>query len=111
MRITSVLRNLSLAAVLVSATVPAFAKPVTSSLAISRNAHIGQAQLKSGAYNVKIDGNHLTLLNANKVVAECDGRWEDRDAKAEYTSVVSDANGNILELRFSGKKSVFVLAQ
>lgn len=111
MRITSVLRNLGLAAVLVSATVPAFAKPVTSSLAISRSAHIGQAQLKSGDYKVKIDGNHLTLMSLNKVVAEADGRWEDRDAKAEYTSVVSDASGNIMELRFSGKKSVFVLAQ
>ena len=111
MRINSVLRNLALAAVLVSATVPVFAKPVTSSLAISRSAHIGQAQLKSGDYNVKIDGNHLTLMSSNKVVAEADGRWEDRDSKAEYTSVVSDASGNIMELRFSGKKSAFVLAQ
>jgi hypothetical protein len=111
MRISSVLRNLGLAAVLVTATVPAFAKPVTTTLAISRSAHVGQAQLKSGDYHVKIDGNHLTILDGKTVVAETDGRWEDRDFKAEYTSVVSDTNGNILELRFGGKKSVFVLAQ
>jgi hypothetical protein len=111
MHISSVLRNFGLAAVLITAIVPAFAKPVTTTLAISRSAHVGQAQLKSGDYHVKIDGNHLTILTANKVVAEADGRWEDRDSKAEYTSVVSDSTGNILELRFGGKKSVFVLAQ
>jgi hypothetical protein len=111
MHITSVLRNLALAAALVALTVPAFAKPVTTTLAISRNAHVGQAQLKSGDYHVKIDGNHLTIFDGNKVVAESEGRWEDRDSKAAYSSVVSDTTGSILELRFEGKKSVFVLAQ
>ncbi len=45
------------------------------------------------------------------MIAEAEGRWEDRDAKSEYNGVVSNADGKVIELRFQGKKNVFVLPQ
>ena len=90
--------------------VPAFAKPMSKSLPLNHAVHVGKYDVKAGDYNVLIDGNHLTMKKNNKVVAEADGRWEDRNAKSEYTEVLSNNEGKVLELRFAGNKSAFVLA-
>ena len=108
MKKQSLLANLVLAGALAVA-VPAFAKPMSTTLPITHNVKVGQTQIKSGDYRFVIDGNHLSILNGKKLVAESDGRWEDRDTKAQYNAVVSNADGKVIELRFEGKKSVFVL--
>jgi hypothetical protein len=58
-----------------------------------------------------IDDNHLTLLNGKKVIAESAGRWEERNEKSNYTSIVSNSDGRVVELRFEGKTQVFVLSE
>ncbi len=98
-----------LAAVAIS--VPAFAKPVSKNIPINHNVQIGKSDVKAGEYRFLIDGNHLTIQNGKKVVAEADGRWEDRDKKSDYTEILSNSEGKVLELRFAGQKSAFVLAQ
>ena len=110
MKKQSLLANLVLAGALAVA-VPVFAKPMSANLPITHNVKIGQTEVKAGDYRFLIDGNHLTILNGKKTVAEAEGRWEDRDAKAQYNSVVSNGDGKVVELRFEGKKSVFVLPQ
>lgn len=107
---SNLLRGLALASALV-VSVGTFAKPVAKSLPIGHKVKVGQVDVQAGDYRVSIDGNHMVLLNGKKTVAEADGRWEDRDAKSEYTEIVSTAEGKVLELRFSGQKSVFVLNQ
>jgi hypothetical protein len=106
----ALLANLLLAGALATAA-PIFAKPMSTTLPITHSVKVGQTEVKAGDYRFLIDGNHLTILNGHKTVAEADGRWEDRDAKAQYNSVVSNADGKVIELRFEGKKSVFVLPQ
>ena len=106
----SLLANLVLAGALATA-VPLFAKPMSTTLPITHNVKVGQTEVKAGDYRFLIDGNHLTILNGRKAIAEADGRWEDRDTKAQYNSVVSNGDGKVIELRFEGKKSVFVLPQ
>lgn len=110
MKSKSLLANLVLLGTLAVA-VPVYAKPMATNLPITHNVKVGQTELKAGDYRFLIDGNHLTILNGKKQVAEADGRWEERDSKAENTSFLSNADGKILELRFEGKKSVFVLPQ
>lgn len=110
MKNKSLLANLALFGALAIA-VPTFAKPMSTNVPITHDVKIGQTELKAGDYRFLIDGNHLTILNGKKQVAEADGRWEDRDSKSEYTSIVSNAEGKVIELRFEGKKSVFVLPQ
>ena len=105
----SLLANLVLAGALAIA-VPAFAKPMTTTMPLNHPAKVGTTQLDAGEYRFQIDGNHLVILRGKATVAESDGRWEDRDSKSEYTSIVSN-DGRLIELRFAGKKSVFVLAQ
>jgi hypothetical protein len=109
MKRQSLLANLVLAGALAVA-VPLFAKPMSTNVPISHDVKVGQTDVKAGDYRFLIDGNHLTILNGKKVIAEADGRWEERNAKAAYNSVVSD-NGRVTELRFEGKTSVFVLPQ
>jgi hypothetical protein len=109
MKRQSLLANLVLAGALALA-VPLFAKPMSTSVPIAHDVKVGQTDVKAGDYRFLIDGNHLTILKGKKTVAEADGRWEDRNTKAPYNSVVSD-NGKIIELRFEGKTSVFVLPQ
>ena len=110
MKRQSLIANLVLVGALAIA-VPVFAKPMSTNLPITHNVKVGQTEVKAGDYRFLIDGNHLTVLNGKKQVAEADGRWEEREAKAQYNSVVSNADGKVIELRFEGKKSVFVLPQ
>jgi hypothetical protein len=91
--------------------VPLFAKPMSTTVPLSHPAKIGQTDLQAGEYRFLIDGTHLTIYKGKTQMAESEGRWEDRDAKSDYTSVVSNSDGKVMELRFAGKKSVFVLAQ
>ncbi len=62
-----------LAAVAIS--VPVFAKPMTKNIPLNHSATVGTSDLKAGDYRFVIDGNHLTVMNGKKVVAEADGRW------------------------------------
>jgi len=106
----SLVRSLVLVSAL-AISVPAFAKPVVKDLPITHSMRIGKTTIQSGDYRILIDGNHLTIQKGKNVVAEAEGRWEDRDAKVPYDEIVSTDDGKILELRFGGKKSVFVLTQ
>lgn len=108
MRNSTLVRNLVLASAL-AFSVGMSAKPVAKTLPITHTVKFGQFDVKAGEYRATIDGNHLVLMNGKKTVAEADGRWENRDTKSENTEILSDANGKVLELRFSGEKSVFVL--
>jgi plastocyanin domain-containing protein len=110
MKSRSLLANLVLCGALAIA-VPVFAKPMATTVPLNHSAKVGQTDLKAGEYRFLIDGNHLTIFNGKVQVAEANGRWEDRDTDNLYTSIVSDANGKVIEVRFAGKKSVFVLAQ
>ncbi len=107
---TSLVRSLILALALASS-LPAFAKPVVKDLPITHSMHVGKTTVQSGDYRILIDGNHLTIQKGKEIVAESEGRWEDRDVKVPYDEVVSNGDGKMLELRFGGKKSVFVLTQ
>jgi hypothetical protein len=95
----------------VAISVPVFAKPMTKNIPINHEVQVGKSDLKAGEYRFLIDGTHLTIMNGRQIVAEAEGRWEDRDKKNEYTEILSGADGKMMELRFSGQKSAFVLAQ
>jgi hypothetical protein len=91
--------------------VPVFAKPMSTTLPLGHSVKVGQADLKAGDYRFLIDGTHLTVFIGKKNVAEAEGKWEERNTKSPYTEVVSTGEGKLVELRFEGKKSVFVLNQ
>jgi hypothetical protein len=101
------LRTLVLLAV-VAIAVPAFAKPTTTLITIAKTAKIGQANLQAGEYKLMIDGNKATVQKGKTVVAESEGRWEDRDSKASYDTLLLDDSGRVKEVRFNGKTKVFV---
>jgi hypothetical protein len=108
MRNKAMLGSLVLVAALAIA-VPVFAKPMSTTLPVTHPVHFGQTEVQSGEYRLLIDGNHMTVLKGKATVAESEGRWEDRDEKSQYTAIVSNGEGRVIELRFAGKKSVFVL--
>jgi hypothetical protein len=106
----TIVRSLALASAL-ALTVPVFAKPVQKSLAVTHSLKFGKVDVKAGDYRAMIDDNHITLLNGKKVIAESAGRWEDRSQKSPNTVIVSNADGQVMELRFEGKSQVFVLSE
>src|SRR5271165_434976 len=95
----SVIRSMVLLAA-VAISVPAFAKPMVKEIPLTHSVKVGKSEVKAGEYRFLVDGNHLTILNGNKTVAQSEGRWEDRDKKNEYTGVVSGADGQVIEVRF-----------
>jgi hypothetical protein len=110
MKTNSFFRTLALLAAFALA-VPTFAKPVSKTINLNQNAKVGKAELQAGEYRLRIDGTKATVQRGNKVVAESEGRWEDRNTKSDYDSLHIGEYGQIKEVRFSGKARVFVFSE
>lgn len=110
MKPNSILRSLALGAAL-ACTVPLLAKPVSKTINITQTAKIGKADLKAGEYRLRIDGNKATLEKGRQVLAESEGRWEDRSTKSANDSVLIGENGQVKEVRFAGQARVFVFSE
>lgn len=110
MKNKSLLRSFALLAAL-AMTVPAFAKPFAKTINLAQNAKFGKADLKAGEYRLMIDGSKATVQKGKDVVAESEGRWEDRSNKAAYDSVLLSENGQVKEVRFAGQTRVFVFSE
>ena len=110
MKINSIHRTAALLAALTMA-VPVFAKPLTKTINISQPAKVGKASLQAGEYQLSIDGTKVTVQKGKHTVAESEGRWEEREAKSEYTAILVGENGQVREVRFAGQKKVFVFAE
>jgi len=92
-------------------TVPVFAKPFTKTINLSQSAKFGKASLQAGEYQLSIDGTKATVQKGKNTLGESEGRWEERDSKSEYTSILVGENGQIREVRFAGQKRVFVFSE
>ena len=90
---------------------PVFAKPFTKTINLSQSAKIGKASLQAGEYQLSIDGNKATVQRGKNTIAESEGRWEDRDKKSDFTSILLGENGQVREVRFAGQKRVFVFSE
>jgi hypothetical protein len=110
MKSRSFLRSVALLAV-VALAVPVFAKPVSKTINIAQPAKVGKVDLKAGEYRLLIDGNKATVQKDKKVVAESEGRWEDREVKSSYDAVLLGDSGQVKEVRFAGEKRVFVFSE
>jgi hypothetical protein len=108
MKSRSLLRSFALLAATALA-VPAFAKPVVKTINLSQASKIGNASLASGEYRFLIDENKVTIMKGKKTLAETQGRWEERNAKSAYDSVLVGEDGQVKEVRFAGQTRVFVL--
>ena len=95
----------------VALTVPAFAKPFAKTINITQNAKVGKSELKAGEYRLQIEGSKATVQKGKQVVAESEGRWEDRSTKASYDSLLVSENGQVKEVRFAGQTRVFVFSE
>ncbi|MGB2624559.1 MAG: hypothetical protein WA857_07150 [Candidatus Acidiferrum sp.] len=110
MKLNSILRSVALAAALAS-TVPLLAKPFTKTISIAQSAKIGKADLQAGEYRLQIDGNKATVQKGKQILAEAEGRWENRDTRAAGDSVLVGEDGQVKEVRFSGQNRVFVFSE
>jgi hypothetical protein len=95
----------------VALAVPAFAKPFAKTISFSQSAKVGKSELKAGEYRLEIEGNKATVQKGKQVVAESEGRWEDRTVKSAYDSLLLGENGQVREVRFAGQSRVFVLSE
>jgi hypothetical protein len=88
---------------------PAFAKPVSRVITMAADQKIDGKQLNHDDYTFTVNDTKLVVELHHKVVAEVTGKWEPRDRTYEGNTVVSGADGQILEVRFSGEKRAFVI--
>jgi hypothetical protein len=110
MKTNSLLRIVALLAAIAVA-VPAFAKPFSRNINLVQAAKLGKAELQAGEYRLQIDGNKATVQKGRQVIAESEGRWEDRSAKSSYDSLLIGENGQVKEVRFAGQTRVFVFSE
>jgi hypothetical protein len=105
----NLVRFIALLAV-VALALPVMAKPISKNISIVQPAKLGTSQLTAGEYQLLIDGTRVTVQKGKNVVAEVTGRWEERDAKSRYSSVLLGADGQVQEVRFAGENRVLVLS-
>jgi hypothetical protein len=110
MKSQSLVRSIVLLAI-VALAVPVFAKPISKTINIPSAAKLGQADLQAGEYRLMIDGTKASVQKGSQVVAQSEGRWEDRDSKSPYDAVLLNDKGRVTEVRFSGQKRVFVFSE
>ena len=110
MKTNSFVRSMVLLAALALA-VSAFAKPFAKTINISQTAKLAKSELKTGEYRLEIDGNKAVVQKGRQVVAESEGRWEERGAKSVYDSLLLGENGQVREVRFAGQTRVFVFSE
>jgi hypothetical protein len=110
MKTNSFVRGIALLAAIALAA-PAFAKPFTKTINISQTAKLGKSELTAGEYRLQIDGNKATVQKGKQVVAESEGRWEDRSSKSAYDSLLLGEGGQVREVRFAGQTRVFVFSE
>jgi hypothetical protein len=110
MKTNSFFRSIALLAAL-ALTVPAFAKPFAKNINVTQNARVGKSELKAGEYRLQIEGTKATVQKGKQVVAESEGRWEDRSTKSSYDSLLISENGQVKEVRFAGQTRVFVFSE
>ena len=110
MKNNSFFRSIALLAAIALA-VPAFAKPFAKTINITQNAKLGKSELRAGEYRMEIEGTKATVQKGKQVVAESEGRWEDRSTKATYNSLLLGENGQVKEVRFAGQARVFVFSE
>ena len=110
MKTKSFVRCMALLAT-IAVVVPAFAKPFAKTISIAQAAKLGKSELKAGEYRLEIEGTKATVQKGKQVVAESEGRWEDRSTKSEYNSVVIGEAGQVREVRFAGQTRVFVFSE
>lgn len=110
MKSNSFVRSAALLAVIALA-VPVFAKPVSKTINIPQAAKVGKADLKAGEYRLLIDGTKASVQKGKQIVAESEGRWEDRQSKSLYDAVLLGGDGQVKEVRFSGQTRVFVFSE
>jgi len=108
---TKSIRSIAVVIAALAMTVPAFAKPFTKTVNITNPAKFGKASVQAGEYKLSIDGNKATIQKGKNTVAESEGRWEDRNAKSQYDSIVVGENGQVREVRFAGQSRVFVFSE
>jgi hypothetical protein len=107
---TKLLARLLVLLAVAALAIPVLAKPVSKSLTLMEPAKIGSTQLSVGDYRLLIDGNKVTVQQNNKVVAEVEGRWEERTQKPKYNSLLVGPNREVQEIRFAGDRRVLVLS-
>jgi hypothetical protein len=89
--------------------VPAFAKDINKVISLPDQTKIAGRTLKGGDYTFKVSDTKMTIELNNKVVAEAAGRWEPRDKKVATDGFSTGADGQVLEVHFSGEKRVFIV--
>ena len=110
MKTNSLFRISALLAVLAMA-IPAIAKPVSKDFLLTQTAKVGKATLNAGTYHIVIHGTMATINKNGKKVAESEGHWVTRDSKSQYDSVLVGDDGQVREVRISGKSQVFVFSE
>jgi hypothetical protein len=110
MKTNSFFRNIALLAAIALA-IPTFAKPFSKTINIAQAAKLGTSELKAGEYRLQIEGTKATVQKGKEVVAESEGRWEDRSTKSNYDSVLLSETGQVKEVRFAGQTRVFVFSE
>jgi hypothetical protein len=85
-------------------------KPKSTTLNIYQPVKFGDTMVKPGTYKVVIDNGKATVQDGKKVVASVDGKWEERNQKADATGFET-TNGQVNDIFIGGDTAVFVLNQ
>jgi polyhydroxyalkanoate synthesis regulator phasin len=86
------------------------AKAKSTTLNIYQAVKFGDTMVKPGSYKLVIENGKATVEDGKKVIATANGKWEERNQKADATGFET-TNGEVNDVFIHGDTSVFVLNQ
>ena len=94
--------------VVLTLTLPVWARTYKESLVLDKNTTIGSSQLKPGSYQLTADDakKELNILQNGKIIATVQGQWVKIPQKAQSPSVDID-HDKITQVQFSGSDQAF----
>jgi len=85
-------------------------KSKSTTLNVYQQVKFGDTMVKPGTYKLVIENGKATIEQGKKVVASVNGKWEERNQKADATGFET-TNGQVNDIFIGGDTGVFVLNQ
>ena len=85
--------------------IPVFARASRATITLTDVCQLAGTKIQPGEYVMVVDGNKVTLLHHDKVVATATGEWKKADGKFQESGFACNSDGRVVQVRVAGRDS------
>jgi hypothetical protein len=85
--------------------IPVLARASRTAITLTDACQLAGTKIPPGEYVMVVDGNKVTLLHNDKVVATATGEWKKADGKFHDSGFACNSEGRVVQVRVEGRDS------